>query len=201
MAWSIRFHKEFLFCLFLLPILLLPIFFFIWNSHASFFNFPRFFVFFSLPLFYPAVNLSKLIEHSPNITVNSLLRGLLGRQQAADLYFLLHSMGMQQIWPAVPWRVLALLNHFAQWCSGLAPNFLSLKLLCAVCWRDFLAREFCIPLPPSPAPTLQFEPTVEKKYSFYCFVLLLVCAHQCQQIQGSRCPLPWLVAVSQCCII
>lgn len=152
MAWSIRFREGFLFCLFPLPILL-PSFLFIWNSHASFFNFPRFFVFFSLPLFYPAVNLSKLIEHSPNTTVNSLPRGLLRRQQAADLYFLLHSMGMQQIWPAVPWRVLALLNHFAQWCSGLASNFFSLKLLYAVCWRALLAGECCIPLPPSPAPT------------------------------------------------
>lgn len=87
----------------------------------------------------------------PKYSVNSLQRGFLRRQQAADLYFLPHNMGMQQIWPAVPWRVLAQWNHFVQWCSGLPPNFISPKLPYAVYWRAQLAGGYSVPLPLTPA--------------------------------------------------
>lgn len=85
-------------------------------------------------------------------SANSLQRPFLRKQQAVDLDFLLHSMGMQQIRPAVPWRVLAQWNRFVQWCSGLAPNFLSPKLPYAAYWRGQLAEGGSVPLTPTPAP-------------------------------------------------
>lgn len=54
---------------------------------------------------------------------------------------------MQQIWPAVPCRVLAQWNHFVQWCSGLTPNFLSPRLPYAVYWRAQLAGDAVSPFP------------------------------------------------------
>lgn len=115
-------------------------------------------------------------------SANSLQRPFLRKQQAVDLDFLLHSTGMQQIRPAVPWRVLAQWNHFVQWCSGLAPNFLFPKLLMQHTGEVSWLREAVSHLPPPQpqASPLQFEPHVEKKYSSCCFLLLLAPMHQYQ---------------------
>lgn len=198
--WWIRSTKGFFFASSpFLSSLSSPRFLFIVNSQTSS-------IYFSGPLFYFALPLfilwkPKQIDRAKHkYSANSLQRAFLRRQQAVDLYFLLHSMGMQQIRPAVPWRVLAQWNHFVRWCSGPAPNFLSPKLPYAVCWRPQLAEGCSVPLPPTPAPGI-FSAVWATCGEEIFFLLLLAPVYQYQKTQGSLCPLPCLVVGSQCCII
>lgn len=155
--------------------------------------------YFALPLFNAAENLSKLIEQSPN-TVSTAYREVSLEESRQQTCIFCCTVGgcskYDQLFHGEFWHSETIL------CSD------------ALAWP----QTFFLPsvpensvgwgmqCPPSPHPSpyaspLLFEPPVKKKYSFYCFLLLLALAWEYQQTQGSLCPLTWLVAGSQRCII
>lgn len=201
--WWIRFHRRFLLRLFPLSILpLLPQVPLHCKVSDIFRLLFRTFVLFCFAPFYPPEN-QQIDRAKHKYSANGLQRALLRKQQAVDLYFLLHSTGMQQIQPAVPWRVLAQWNHFVQWCSGLAPNFLSPKLPYAWYWRAQLADGCIVPFPPHPSPRHVLSSLSHLWRRNILSVILCWFWTPCISISKhkvSLCPLCLVVGL-QCCII